>query len=271
MPWRRALGLLLAAGALCAARPAHADSIRYVLTGESRLTTHCTTCDPATTRTEPLRGSFELSVLPGVEYAVEAVTSVRWSTDTLTLSGAGFIQRLGDAGLTMVLDMRVNGVPLLLTSGRRQHSGTDEIRLHLSSPKGIRSGFAVTLVAIPDPAASPDGDGDGVADAADNCPAVANNDQADADADSIGDACDACAETPPDELVLGDGCALLQACPCEGPTADAEWENQREYVQCIARTLRKLRQRGHMERDEIRLRLQEAARSGCGRRVLALN
>lgn len=271
MPWRRALRALLAVAALLAVRPAHADSIRYVLTGESRLTTHCGSCEPATTRTEALRGAFELSLMPGVEYAVDAVTGVRWATDTLTITGAGFIQRLGDVGLTMVLDTRLNGVPVLLTSGRRQHSRTGEIRLRLSSPKGGKSGFTVTLVAIPDPAAAPDGDADGIADAADNCPAQGNADQADADIDGIGDACDRCAETGADELVLADGCALLQACPCEGPTFDQEWENQREYVQCIARTLRKLRLRGHLERDEIKLRLQEAARSGCGRRILALN
>ncbi|MDD9889533.1 MAG: thrombospondin type 3 repeat-containing protein [Gammaproteobacteria bacterium] len=36
----------------------------------------------------------------------------------------------------------------------------------------------------------PDSDGDGVEDIADNCPAIANPDQADLDGDSIGDACD---------------------------------------------------------------------------------
>lgn len=35
-----------------------------------------------------------------------------------------------------------------------------------------------------------DTDGDGVPDASDNCPAVANADQANADGDSLGDACD---------------------------------------------------------------------------------
>ncbi|HEX3609304.1 MAG TPA: thrombospondin type 3 repeat-containing protein [Solirubrobacterales bacterium] len=41
-----------------------------------------------------------------------------------------------------------------------------------------------------------DTDHDGIADASDNCPTVANPDQADADADGIGDACDFCLLTP---------------------------------------------------------------------------
>ncbi|MEO8602720.1 MAG: thrombospondin type 3 repeat-containing protein [bacterium] len=244
--------------------------MRYQLTAESRLTTYCGSCDPATTRTEPLRGSFDLSVLPGVDYALEAVTGVRWATDSLTLTGTGFIQRLGDDGVAMVLDTRLNGVPILLTSGRRQHVSGGEIRLRLTSPKGIQSGFTIVLVAKPDAAASPDADGDGIADASDNCPAAANATQSDADHDGIGDACDSCPETPIDTAVLGTGCALPQACPCEGPAANEEWSDQRAYVQCVAGTLRQLRLRGEVEKDEIRKLLRDAVRSGCGRRVLAM-
>jgi len=44
------------------------------------------------------------------------------------------------------------------------------------------------LVSVPD--ATTDGDGDGVADGVDNCPAIPNNDQANSDSDAEGDACD---------------------------------------------------------------------------------
>jgi Thrombospondin type 3 repeat len=40
--------------------------------------------------------------------------------------------------------------------------------------------------------AEPDGDGDGIPDARDNCPGVANADQRDTDGDGVGDACDPC-------------------------------------------------------------------------------
>lgn len=64
--------------------------------------------------------------------------------------------------------------------------------------------------------ASPDADGDGVLDAADNCPLLSNADQADGDADMIGDACDVC----PSEA----GSMLAAGCP-DGDhdgTADAQ-------------------------------------------------
>jgi hypothetical protein len=53
-----------------------------------------------------------------------------------------------------------------------------------------------------DPPPAPDGDGDGVPDATDNCPTVPNPDQADSDADGIGDACDT---TPGGPDTDGDG------------------------------------------------------------------
>jgi len=60
-------------------------------------------------------------------------------------------------------------------------AGTANIDL---DPCGLVSSLAVTVAT--------DGDGDGVADGADNCSANANPGQEDADGDGIGDACDNC-------------------------------------------------------------------------------
>lgn len=64
-----------------------------------------------------------------------------------------------------------------------------------------------------DPADTLDGDGDGVADATDNCPALGNADQVDRDADGVGDLCD--------NLVDADADTVDDAVDnCEGPNAD---------------------------------------------------
>ncbi len=74
--------------------------------------------------------------------------------------------------------------------------------------------LAVVMLAAPacdkkdEPSRPPDGDGDGVADASDNCPSVANADQADADGDGKGNACEClgivCA--PQDECHVAGAC-----------------------------------------------------------------
>jgi cell wall-associated NlpC family hydrolase len=65
-------------------------------------------------------------------------------------------------------------------------------------PAPVEPAPVETVPAEPEPAPAPpvDGDADGLPDAADNCPGVANGDQADADGNGIGDACDAPSPAP---------------------------------------------------------------------------
>jgi hypothetical protein len=62
-----------------------------------------------------------------------------------------------------------------------------------------------------------DYDGDGLADDVDNCPRVANPDQADRDGDGVGDACDNCVAAANSDQADGDGDGLGDACDvCPG-------------------------------------------------------
>ncbi|MGQ9591769.1 MAG: thrombospondin type 3 repeat-containing protein, partial [Planctomycetota bacterium] len=58
----------------------------------------------------------------------------------------------------------------------------------------------------------PDGDLDGIPDAADNCPAVPNAEQADGDGDGLGDACDNCPAAPNPAQEDADGDGVGDAC-----------------------------------------------------------
>lgn len=60
--------------------------------------------------------------------------------------------------------------------------------------------------------AAPDGDGDGVADAADNCPGVANTGQYDEDDDGLGDVCDNCPHVDNADQTNADGDGVGDAC-----------------------------------------------------------
>ena len=65
-------------------------------------------------------------------------------------------------------------------------SGTGEAR-HCPQPD---AGLTPARRTDWDPSQNPDGDGDGAENSTDNCPGVANPDQADADNDAVGDECD---------------------------------------------------------------------------------
>jgi hypothetical protein len=271
MSGRHLLGVVLAAALFAAPHPALARTVHYVLTGESRVLVVCDGCDPKAAAAEPLSGSFDVTEMPvPAEYAVDAITSVSLQSAHNGVTGTGFLQRLGADRMAMVIQGQLNGSDVLLTSGRRQPAQSGEIRMQLLSPKGASTGIRITVVATPANADGDDADGDGVADQVDNCSYVANSSQLDSDGDGVGDACDGCPDTPAGETTITSGCSLSQRCPCDGPSPDHDCDSQRDYVQCVGRELKTLRQRKHLSRSELRLMLQDAVRSGCGRKVLAL-
>jgi hypothetical protein len=70
---------------------------------------------------------------------------------------------------------------------------------------------ATPTPAAPTPAPTPganDVDGDGVRNARDNCPTMANPNQLDRDGDGVGDACDSCPELP--DQAADQSCTLLE-------------------------------------------------------------
>jgi hypothetical protein len=267
-PWRCGTLFLFVAfqlAALCG--PAAANTVRYGLTAESHIVQTCEGCSGAA---ETLEGSFEVTFLPlATDFAVEALTGVRWASGSFEIQGAGFIQRLGSNRLAMVIEAKINGETVLLTTERRQRTSPREIRVLLTTPQSATTAFVVQLVAAPVGTDGPDGDGDGVADATDNCRDDSNADQADADADGVGDACDLCAGTPLSSAVLDNGCAPQQLCPCDGPSDGGEWADHRSYLRCLARNLKALWREGKVTRSDVTRILRDAANSGCGRRVLA--
>src|SRR5262249_44356170 len=130
----------------------------------------------------------------------------------------------------------------------RQNSGADTMCLFASSGNTcgnnyLCSGYQFFSVdttftnALPDTngngipdCSDPDIDGDGVANANDNCPTVVNADQKDTDSDGLGDACDNCVNTKnvnqsdADSDGVGDACdncvnvvnVLQQDCNADG-------------------------------------------------------
>jgi len=62
-------------------------------------------------------------------------------------------------------------------------------------------------------AATPDTDGDGISDFADNCPAVSNAAQDDRDADGLGDVCDTCPDDPDNDTDEDTVCGDVDNCP----------------------------------------------------------
>lgn len=247
-----------------------AGTRHYVLNPGSSITSVCNGCVRAPAPPEPLTGSFDVSQLPvAAASEVAAITNFVATSPNFRIAGTGFLQHLGVDRQAMVLDAQVKDERALFTSGRRQHAGPRDIVIILSSRRTARDTYIVILSASPVDDQAPDADGDGVTDGQDNCPTIANPDQADRDGDGVGDVCDQCPDTTAAAMVTAKGCSLDQLCPCEGPTASEQWNTQGEYLRCVAAATRSLRREGQISRSESMRIIRRAARSACGRTVVA--
>lgn len=270
----RALCVVVFAQVLCAT--ARAQIVRYEIQENSVVAITCRSCAAPRFRVEPLDGFLEVLPLPMSEAAgVFAVTSAEFRSASLRLNGRGFWQVMGLGRHAMVLELAGEKASLQLTSGRHQPlSGggqglPQEFSIVLSARPADGLVYVVSLRARRAPERSErDGDRDGVADAHDNCPAVANPQQGDQDQDGVGDACDACPGTLPGALSGSDGCSLEQRCPCDGRDG-RPWPSRSAYRLCVVRTLRTFRQQGRVAPAQAREALKQALRSGCGRTVVA--
>jgi len=149
-----------------------------------------------------------------------------------------------------------------------------------------------------------DNDGDGVADAADNCPSDVNPSQLnsdgdafgnacdsdkdddtvlntgdncpvvpngagqgdDADGDTVGDACDVCSETGLADPVNRSGCSIDQACPCEADEDGNPWASHGKYVRCVADEAFRFRLSGIITKEDVDVIKTAAIASDCGDR-----
>jgi hypothetical protein len=164
----------------------------------------------------PPHGSSCLNVVSGSTDGKHVVSSAR-----VTIDGA---EVLGPNSFNQQVDSLEQ--PVTLTAG------SHELAVKVASKPGTYLELTITLWP-------PDTDLDGVPDASDNCPALANPGQLDTDQDGMGDACDPCpyiymAEAPPP---FGCECmpdATGAACDWDGDDlADCDREVDHTLV-CVA-------------------------------------
>jgi len=115
--------------------------------------------------------------------------------------------------------MRTAGIAITLAACFSPHAPTG-VPCNPSAPSCPNGQECVTVGGEPDgPSSTDDQDGDGVPDATDNCPTIANPEQRDFDGDGVGDACDNCPPIPNTDQIDNDGDGVGDACDPHPTTA----------------------------------------------------
>src|SRR5262245_8496249 len=92
---------------------------------------------------------------------------------------------------------------------------------------------------------------------------VVSDPMLDADGDGVADADDQCTETEPGDLVDGQGCGLSDACPCDETVDLDPWGSHTAYVLCVKAAGKAMVSAGAHTRREVRRAVRRHRRSTC--------
>ncbi|TDO63962.1 thrombospondin type 3 repeat-containing protein [Kribbella sp. VKM Ac-2571] len=194
---RAALGTALAAAAaLTIGGIAYADNINDTIEGLGAVTLvagDSTSTGSAQVKVVPNNGDSDsgCNIDTNEHFVITFVTpaGVTASPASMSFSECNVFQTVSFSAAAGAVDGTVTATITTNTTGAGSYNNNVQIPIDVTAP---------VVVVV-------DADGDGVTDASDNCPAVANADQANADGDALGNACDgnsyapAAAGSPADE------------------------------------------------------------------------
>ena len=177
------------------------------------VTPSVTTVTPAVFTLTPLTRTLTPSVktITPSTFDVEGLDGVPGSGATTTPGPDGIAGNADDEVIPGILRF-----PMPAGSGASRASGMTQVALPntvFGSLIGSEQWYQVSSGAIiaPPPPCN-DADGDGVCDSTDNCPAIANRDQADGDGDGLGDLCDNCPSVANADQANADGDEFGDVC-----------------------------------------------------------
>lgn len=131
-----------------------------------------------------------------------AACSVFWASSGVATAIADGMELRDDAQTGDAVNDTAACVEFLADKLKGIEAKLDQVINLIQTPQGQRAQWPL----------KDDADGDGVADADDNCPSTGNPDQVDSDGDGVGDACDNCPDVENSDQADTDGDGVGDAC-----------------------------------------------------------